>query len=71
MRDNERLLEQLRERLTVPVPVAGKALCDLGRNASYEAAKSGSIGGVPVIKIGTKLAVPTAPIRRRLGLEAA
>lgn len=51
--------------------MAGKAIFDSGRNAAYEAAKSGTIAGIPVIKVGKKLQVPTAPIRKLLGLESA
>jgi hypothetical protein len=68
---DEQIRRELATKLTVSVPVAGKALCDLGRNASYEAAKTGAIGGVGVIEVGRKKAVPTAPIRKALGLEAA
>jgi hypothetical protein len=64
------LLEQLRTKLTVSVPVAGRAF-GLSRSPAYEAARKGYIGGVEVIEIGRRKVVPTAPIRRKLGLEAA
>jgi Helix-turn-helix domain len=51
--------------LTVPVVVAGRAL-GLGRNAAYAAAKRGEI---PSVKIGGAIRVPTAPLRRLLGLD--
>jgi hypothetical protein len=51
--------------LTVKVEVAGQAL-GVGRNAAYAAAKRGDI---PTIRIGGAIRVPTAPLRRMLGLE--
>ncbi len=53
--------------LTVPVPVAGKAL-GLGKNAAYRAAKRGEI---PTVKIGGAIRVPTAALRRLLQIEEA
>jgi hypothetical protein len=56
----------LSERVSVPIwPIAAKALC-LGRNAAYAAVKRGEI---PSVKIGSKYAVPTAHLRRMLGIE--
>jgi hypothetical protein len=48
---------------TLPVPVAGRTYFDLGRNASYEAAKRGDL---PVIRIGSRLRVPIAALERML-----
>ena len=45
------------------MPAAGKRYFDLGKNASYAAAKSGQI---PVIKIGAKLRVPVILLERML-----
>ncbi len=45
------------------VPEAGKMYFDLGRNASYEAAKRGEI---PIIRIGRLLRVPVAALERML-----
>jgi hypothetical protein len=67
---NEDIRHLIMTKLTVPVPVAGAAF-GLGRNASYEQAKSGKIGSVHVIEVGRKRTVPTAPLRRVLGLEPA
>ncbi|GAA3721089.1 hypothetical protein GCM10022224_103610 [Nonomuraea antimicrobica] len=50
---------------TISVPRAGELL-ELGRAASYEAAKRGDI---PTIRIGRKLAVPTAKLLALLGLS--
>src|SRR5262245_30357471 len=48
---------------TLSVPAAGRLYFDLGRNASYEAAKRKEI---PVIKIGTRLRVPITALERML-----
>jgi hypothetical protein len=70
MSTDKSLLQQLLHQLTVDVPTAGKALADLSRNASYDvAARDGAIGGIPVLDVGGKKRVPTAPIRKALGLE--
>jgi len=55
------------EKLTVSVIVAGRAF-GLGRNSSYEACRTGRI---PSVRIGGKIVVPTAPLRKMLGIEAA
>jgi hypothetical protein len=54
------------ECLTTSVPDAGKLL-GIGRNAAYEAARRGDI---PTIKIGKRVVVPTALLKRMLGLGA-
>lgn len=59
--------KEITGKLSVPVEVAGKAF-GLGRNAAYAAVKSGTI---PSIRIGGKIAVPTAPLRKMLGMEPA
>jgi hypothetical protein len=48
---------------TLTVPEAGKLYFDLGRNASYEAARRGDI---PTIKIGRLLRVPVVAMERKL-----
>jgi hypothetical protein len=55
------------QELTFSVPEAG-AMADLGRNASYRAAKRGEI---PTIRLGGKRRVPATRWRRILaeGLE--
>ncbi len=45
------------------VPEAGRKYFDLGRAASYEAARRGDI---PIIRIGRKLFVPVQAIERML-----
>jgi hypothetical protein len=46
---------------TLTVPEAGRRYFDLGRNASYEAARRGDI---PTIKIGRLLRVPIVAFHR-------
>ena len=53
------------ERLTVSVEVAAKAF-GLGRNSGYAAVKSGEI---PSLRVGGRICVPTAPLRKMLGIE--
>jgi hypothetical protein len=48
---------------TLSVPEAGKLYYDLGRNASYDAAKRGEI---PVIRVGKLLRVPVRAMERIL-----
>lgn len=45
------------------VPEAGREYFDLGRNASYEAARRGDI---PTIRIGRLLRVPIVALERML-----
>jgi hypothetical protein len=48
---------------TLTVPEAGRLYFDLGRNASYEAARRGDI---PTIRIGRLLRVPVIALERML-----
>ncbi len=48
---------------TMTVPQAGREYFNLGRNASYEAARRGDI---PTIKIGRLLRVPVVALERKL-----
>jgi hypothetical protein len=48
---------------TLSVPEAGKRYFDLGRNASYEAARRGEL---PTIKIGRRLRVSIPALERML-----
>jgi hypothetical protein len=52
-----------RQCKTMTVPEAGKEYFDLGRNASYEAARRGDI---PTIRIGRLLRVPVVALERKL-----
>jgi hypothetical protein len=51
------------EPKTMTVPDAGRRYFDLGRNASYEAARRGDI---PTIRIGRLLRVPVVVMERKL-----
>jgi hypothetical protein len=51
------------EPKTLTVPEAGRVYFDLGRNASYEAARRGDI---PTIRIGKLLRVPVGAMERKL-----
>jgi hypothetical protein len=48
---------------TLTVPEAGRRYFDLGRNASYEAARRGDI---PTIRIGRLLRVPVVQMERKI-----
>ena len=52
---------------TIPVPTAARLL-GLSRNGTYEAIKRGEL---PSIRVGGRVVVPTAPLRKMLGLEVA
>jgi excisionase family DNA binding protein len=54
------------EQPTMTVEDAGEAL-GISRGSAYEAAKNGQI---PTIRIGRRLVVPTAALRRMLMLDA-
>jgi hypothetical protein len=53
----------MNESKTLTVPQAGRDYFDLGRNASYEAARRGDI---PTIRIGRLLRVPVVAMERKL-----
>ena len=61
-------VEKLLKRPTISVPDCGMKVFGLSRNASYDAAKRGDF---QTIKLGKRIAVPTAPLRRQLGMEPA
>ncbi len=46
---------------TISVPEAGKIYYDIGKNASYEAARRGDI---PTIRVGRLLRVPVVAMER-------
>lgn len=61
-------LVQLLNKPHATVPDVGRICFGLSRNAAYAAANSGEI---PSIRIGGRIVVPTAPLRKMLGLEGA
>ena len=56
---------QVLTRPTVDVVLAGRVL-GIGKNAAYKAREGGDI---PSIKVGGQWRVPTAPLKRMLGLS--
>lgn len=50
-------LDEMRQRVTVDVPTAGRLVFDLGEAASYAAARRGQI---PTLRFGRTLRVPVA-----------
>jgi hypothetical protein len=64
---DQEIRRAITENLTVSVELAGRAF-GLGKNAAYAAAKTGQI---PSVRIGGRISVPTAPLRKMLGLDAA
>jgi hypothetical protein len=61
------VLKELTSKVSVSVPTAGFALGELGRGASYAAAKEGTLG-VPVYEVGGQLRVPSLAVLQKLGL---
>ena len=53
-----------RERTTVSVPVAGIIAGGLCKNSAYAAVARGDL---PSLRLGARLVVPVAPLRRLLG----
>jgi hypothetical protein len=63
----QEIIAELRSNATVSVPFTGMALGKLGKNASYDAAKKGTLG-VKVFNAGGKLRVASVEVLQRLGL---
>lgn len=61
------VLDAIRSRPTVTVAAACRAL-SVSSWAGYQAIKRGTFP-VPTISVGRRIVVPTAPLRRALGLE--
>lgn len=54
---------------TISVEEAGRLL-GIGRDLAYSQARTGSIGGIPVLRIGRRLLVPRAALERALRGES-
>jgi hypothetical protein len=66
MVDHKKIRRDIMTKLTVPLwPTTGHAL-GIGRNATYEGARTGEI---ETIAIGRKRPVPTSFLRRKLGID--
>jgi hypothetical protein len=63
MADEDKIAALLK-KTPLTVPQAGEVF-GLPRNSAYEAAKRGDF---EVVKFGKRMVVPTAPLRRKLGL---
>jgi hypothetical protein len=63
---NPDIRKAITDDLTVSVDVAGAALGLKSKTARYAAIKAGAI---PSIRIGGRITVPTAPLRKMLGIE--
>jgi hypothetical protein len=61
---NEAWLAKVLAKPTASIPDAGRAVFDIGRNASYDAAKRGDFEVID----GPKKRVPTSWIKQKLGL---
>jgi hypothetical protein len=64
---DEEIKQELLTKLVVPLwPTAGLAV-GLSRSATYQAAKRGDI---PTLDVGRNRTVPTASLRKMLGIES-
>ena len=64
----EAVLEDLRRMPTVPIWPHLGLLLNVSRNGAYDTARRGD---VEVFRAGRRLKVLSAPLRRKLGIEAA
>jgi excisionase family DNA binding protein len=53
---------------TLTIPEVAELL-GVSRNSAYEAARSGSIAGVPVISVGRRLLLARKPLMEVLGID--
>lgn len=65
--DLDAAMVAIRERPTVDVPIACAALA-ISTWSGYQSIKRGDFP-VPTLTIGRRIVVPTAPLRRALGLQ--
>jgi hypothetical protein len=65
MKTGQTLMRVLREQPSVSVELAGKAL-GIQRSSAYAAIRSGEL---PHIRIGRRIAVPTAWLRQQLQIS--
>jgi hypothetical protein len=61
-------IEKLLQRPAISVTDCGMMIFGLSRNGSYDAAKRGDF---ETFNVGKKIMVPTAPLRRKLGMDPA
>lgn len=65
----DELLERLRSEPTCDVESAAELL-GISRGLAYQQAALGSLGGIPVMRIGHRLRVVVKPLLEALGLVA-
>ena len=65
----DELLERLRSEPTCDVESAAELL-GISRGLAYQEARQGSLGGVPVLRVGHRLRVVVKPLLEALGLDA-
>lgn len=63
-------LERVRHDPTCDVETAA-GLLGISRGLAYQEARRGSLGGVPVLRVGTRLRVVVKPLMEALGLDEA
>jgi hypothetical protein len=63
-------IEQLRRKPTCDVEVAARLL-GVSRGLAYQEARTGSLAGVPVIRVGRRMRVLVRPLLERLGYRDA
>lgn len=68
METPDSVMQQLRGRLTLSVPEAGRLIYGIGRDAAYAAANRGEI---PVLTVGRTKRVPTHLALRDVGFSDA
>lgn len=65
---DEGIRSQIPREPTCDVELAAR-LMGISRGLAYEQARNGSLGGIPVLRIGSRLRVVTAPLLAALGLD--
>ncbi|WP_041546479.1 MULTISPECIES: hypothetical protein [unclassified Nocardioides] len=60
------MIDEIRGRLTLTVPEAGRIIFTVGRDAAYAAAHRGEI---PTVTVGRNLRVPTHAALRQVGFS--
>jgi excisionase family DNA binding protein len=63
----EQAMAELMSKATIAVHPTCSTLLGTGKSATYAAAASGQIES---IKVGGRRRIPTAPLRKKLGIEA-
>ena len=67
---HHRVIQKIKAQPTCDVEEAALVL-GISRGLAYAQAREGSLAGVPVLRIGSRLRVVTMPLLERLGLPVA